>query len=110
MCWVPDLMRSAYNEKSKISSIFVTRYLEALSGEYMDHGEYNSFKHGLRGFPGKMKLQAVDEKTGQTVFDSHNDFNQNVAYYSKLAPSQIFYLLETVSYLMRLNSGTNNLL
>jgi hypothetical protein len=61
-------------EKSKLSSIFVTRYLEALAGEYIDHAEYNSYKHGLRGFPGNLKLQAIDEKDGHTVFDSHNDF------------------------------------
>ena len=63
-------------EKSKLSAIFVMQYLEALAGEYIDHTEYNSYKHGLRGFPGNMKLQAIDEKVGEIIFDSHNDFIQ----------------------------------
>jgi hypothetical protein len=37
-------------EKSKLSCNFVIKYLEALVGEYIDHKEYNSYKHGLHAF------------------------------------------------------------
>jgi hypothetical protein len=44
-------------ERSRLSAIFVTNYLGLLAEEYLDHNEYNSYKHGLRSFVGKQTFQ-----------------------------------------------------
>ena len=52
-------------EKSKLSSVFVVNYLNALSEEYIDHNEYNSYKHGLRSFVGRSRFQAFNDTTSE---------------------------------------------
>jgi hypothetical protein len=37
-------------ERSRVSAKFVISNLEILAKEYLDHNEYNSYKHGLRSF------------------------------------------------------------
>jgi hypothetical protein len=70
-------------ERSKLSAIFVTNYLGLLAQEYLDHNEYNSFKHGLRGFVGKQTFQMIDESTGQKVEDMRSDFIQFLEFEKK---------------------------
>lgn len=75
----PNLYPSIINEqhenyeKSRLSCGFVIKYLESLATEYIDHKEYNSYKHGLHCFCGRQELQAIDEQTGEKVFASQND-------------------------------------
>jgi hypothetical protein len=59
-------------DKSIKSVKFVVKYLERLSLEFIEHDEYNSFKHGLRCFPGQSRLTAIDDQTKDTIFDSGN--------------------------------------
>jgi len=54
-------------EKSIKSALFVVNYLQELAKEYLEHEEYNSYKHGLRGFPGRGKLQMISEQTGEKM-------------------------------------------
>ena len=52
---------------------FAINYLQILANEYLDHGEYNSYKHGLRGFAGKGGWQAINELTGEKVLEMQSD-------------------------------------
>lgn len=71
--WLRDNLYPSINEKhenyekSIKSSSFVAKYIQELAKEYMEHEEYNSYKHGLRGFPGRGKLQVIDEQTGEKM-------------------------------------------
>lgn len=60
-------------EKSKASAIFVANYLNHLAVEFIDHNEYNSYKHGLHCFPGIQTLTAINDATSKTEFESEND-------------------------------------
>lgn len=48
----------------------VIKYLTLLAREYMDHFEYNAYKHGLRSFPGESTNTFRDEATGEVFFHS----------------------------------------
>lgn len=58
-------------EKTKLSSAFVRKYVDRLADEYVQHEEYNSYKHGLSAFPGQLKLEAIEDNTGirETLHD-----------------------------------------
>jgi hypothetical protein len=60
-------------EKTKLSAAFVVDYLNSLANEYLDHNEYNSYKHGLRSFVGRQKLQAIDDQTHELVMHMDSD-------------------------------------
>jgi hypothetical protein len=60
-------------ERSKISSDFVIAYLQRLAHEFVEHKEYNSYKHGLHCFPGTQTIQAFGEQNGKKYLDSTND-------------------------------------
>jgi hypothetical protein len=60
-------------EKTKLSATFVVDYLKTLANEFLDHSEYNSYKHGLRSFIGKQKFQAINEKTQEIVAYMESD-------------------------------------
>jgi hypothetical protein len=57
-------------ELAKKTSDQVVNYIKSLAKEYTDHFEYNSYKHGLRCFPGKTTSTMKDEKTDKVVFHS----------------------------------------
>lgn len=59
-----DSKNSNY-EKTKLSASFVVEYMDRLATEYQNHREYNSYKHGLTGFPIRGKLEVVDEQSGE---------------------------------------------
>jgi len=59
--------------RSKKSTDFAITYLQILAKEYLDHNEYNSYKHGLRSFTGKGRWQAINELTGEKVLDMQSD-------------------------------------
>jgi hypothetical protein len=56
-------------EKSIKSTIFVIEYLQELAREFIDHKEYNSYKHGLTSFVGRKRIQGFNENTGEIVID-----------------------------------------
>lgn len=60
-------------EDSKLSTKFTKNYLKRLAQEYIDHVEYNSFKHGLRCSPGQVRFQFVDDKSQTSMLDSTSD-------------------------------------
>jgi hypothetical protein len=60
-------------EKSKASASFVVHYLNSLAVEFIDHSEYNSYKHGLHCFPGIQNLTAINDVTSKVEFESEND-------------------------------------
>jgi hypothetical protein len=60
-------------EKAKCSTVFVVNYLKSLAQEYLDRNEYNSYKHGLRSFPGKGSLQVFSDATSEKVSDMKSD-------------------------------------
>jgi len=60
-------------EDSKYSTKFTIDYIKRLAKEYVDHVEYNSYKHGLRCTSGQSRFQMQDEKSGKIVFDSLSD-------------------------------------
>lgn len=60
-------------EDAKLSVRFVKNYLKQLSKEYVDHFEYNSFKHGLRCNSGQSRFQLKDDKTQTILLDSASD-------------------------------------
>lgn len=60
-------------EDSKLSVKFVKNYLKRLAKEYVDHLEYNSFKHGLRCNSGQSRFQFRDDKTQTILLDSSSD-------------------------------------
>lgn len=53
------------------SAEFVINYLRRLAREYLDHDEYNSFKHGMRCYPGKYGL-TMNGPDGKPIIDSRN--------------------------------------
>ncbi|MGI0027632.1 MAG: hypothetical protein ACREAD_07310 [Nitrosopumilaceae archaeon] len=53
------------------SAEFVINYLRRLAHEYLDHAEYNSFKHGMRCYPGEYGLQMMGPD-GTPILDSKN--------------------------------------
>ncbi len=61
------------SKKSKDSSEFVISYLNRLAREFVEHKEYNAYKHGLHCFPGSLTIQAVEEQTRTKYIDSIND-------------------------------------
>jgi hypothetical protein len=63
-------------EKTVVSAAFVVDYLDTLANEYLDHNEYNSYKHGLRSFVGRQKLQAIDDQTNELVAHMEGDIIQ----------------------------------
>jgi hypothetical protein len=77
--WLRTLLYQAIDEKhnlfekSKLSTRFTKKYLQRLAEEYVDHVEYNSYKHGLRCNPGQSGFQLFDEKTQTIVLNSKND-------------------------------------
>lgn len=80
----PSISDKHHNyEKAKLSAIFVVNYLKLLAQEYLDHYEYNSYKHGLRSFVGKQTLQVIDDSTQQKVADMRSDFIQFLEFYKK---------------------------
>ena len=60
-------------EDSKYSTKFTIDYVKRLAKEYVDHAEYNSYKHGLRCTSGKSRFQMKDEKSGKIILDSSTD-------------------------------------
>ncbi|WP_316506382.1 hypothetical protein [Nitrosopumilus sp.] len=60
-------------EDSKYSTKFTMDFIKRLAKEYVDHVEYNSYKHGLRCTSGQSRLQIKDEKSGKIVLDSSSD-------------------------------------
>jgi hypothetical protein len=77
-------------ERARLSAIFVLNYLELLAEEYLDHNEYNSYKHGLRSFVGKQALQSFDESTGQKIADMNSDFIQFLEFEMKDKDGKLF--------------------
>ena len=77
--WLRDVLYPAIDkthlkfDDSKFSTKFTVDYVQRLAKEYVDHVEYNSYKHGLRCTSGQSRLQMKDEKSGKVVFDSFND-------------------------------------
>jgi hypothetical protein len=77
--WLKFILYPAVDEKhpsfeaSKLSTKFTKNYLRMLAQEYIDHVEYNSYKHGLTCTAGQVGLQLVDEKTQTTMLSSEND-------------------------------------
>lgn len=63
-------------KKSKDSSDFVILYLNRLANEFVEHKEYNAYKHGLHCFPGSLTIQAFGEKSGIKYLDSSNDVTE----------------------------------
>lgn len=63
-------------KKSKDSVDFVISYLNRLEDEFVEHKEYNAYKHGLHCFPGSLTIQAVGEQSGRKYIDSSNDVTE----------------------------------
>jgi len=59
--------------RSKKSTDFAINYLQILAKEYLDHSEYNSYKHSLRSFVGKGRWQTINELAGEKVLDMQSD-------------------------------------
>lgn len=80
----PSVSREHKNyEKTKLSSAFVVDYLNALAVEYLDHNEYNSYKHGLRSFVGRQKFQATNDVTSEIVMHMESDIIQFLEFEDK---------------------------
>jgi hypothetical protein len=80
----PSVGREHNNyEKTKLSSVFVVDYLNALAAEHLDHNEYNSYKHGLRSFVGRQRLQAINDKTSEAVMHMESDIIQFLEFEEK---------------------------
>ena len=80
----PDIDNENVNyAKSEQSTNFVIQCLRVLAREYSDHSEYNSYKHGLRSFVGKTRLQGFDNKTGVALFDMQSDIVEFLEFQKK---------------------------
>jgi len=51
------------HQKAKVSVAFIKKFLDRLLTYFMDHEEYNAYKHGLRVFPDKARITDPDEAT-----------------------------------------------
>lgn len=60
-------------EQAEKSTEYVIKYLQRLAREYIEHKEYNSYKHGLHCFAGIQRIQAFGEQTGELYLDSQSD-------------------------------------
>ena len=69
--------------KSKKSIAFVIQYLRALAKEFLDHPEYNSYKHGLRSFVGKIRYQIFDDNTRTKLNDMQSDMIEFLEFQKK---------------------------
>ncbi len=85
--WLRDILYPTINEsqgeyqKIKDSATFAKKYLNRLVREYMRHKEYNTYKHGLRLFPGPVRFQAIDNNTsGEVVTDIQGDLLEFLTY------------------------------
>ena len=56
--------------------------LTSFGQRYLNHSEYNSYKHGLRSFVGKTRLQGFD-KTGVALFDMQSDIVEFLEFQKK---------------------------
>lgn len=52
---------------------YIKNYLQNSAKEYVDHVEYNSYKHGLRCFPGQFTMKIIGEQSQKTLLDSKSD-------------------------------------
>jgi hypothetical protein len=59
--------------RSLKSAEFVVKYLNYMAKEYLDHIEYNSYKHGLHCFPGILQIQATNDTTSKAEFEGESD-------------------------------------
>jgi hypothetical protein len=69
--------------KSKKSTAFAIQYLRILAKEFLDHPEYNSYKHGLRSFVGKKRYQIFDDNTGTKLNDMQSDIIEFLEFQKK---------------------------
>ena len=77
--WLRDILYPAIDKThpkfkdSKYSTKFTIDFIKRLAKEYVDHVEYNSYKHGLRCTSGQSRFQMKDEKSGKILLDSSSD-------------------------------------
>jgi len=77
--WLMDLIypKAKTTDKGfsaiKNSIKYIKGYLQNLAKEYVDHKEYNSYKHGLRCYPGQFSLKIMNDKTNAVLVDSNSD-------------------------------------
>jgi hypothetical protein len=100
-------------EKTVKSAEFVIQYLERLAFEFIQHREYNSYKHGLHAFPGTERLQAVGDQTGKLYFDYQNDTMEylefeNLPEYVRVFVTSKGYSTKRDYEIIRMNSAILN--
>jgi hypothetical protein len=78
-------------DKSKKSTTFAVDYLQTLAKEYLDHNEYNSYKHGLRSFTGSGRWQAFNQRTGEKVVDMQGDIIEYLEFEKKDKDGNPYY-------------------
>lgn len=84
--WLRDILYPTINEshegylKTKQSAMFAKKYLDRLVQEYMQHKEYNAYKHGLKVFPSHRSLEVNDDIQGDRLTDIQQNFLQFLRY------------------------------
>ena len=84
--WLRDILYPTINEsheayqKTKDSAIFARKYLDRLVHEYLNHKEYNAYKHGLRIFPGQANFRPINDISGTMLTDIKGDFLEFLKY------------------------------
>jgi hypothetical protein len=60
-------------QRSNESASFIKKFLDRLVVYYMEHNEYNAYKHGLTLFPGQESLTVIDDATQKVIGRSQGD-------------------------------------
>ena len=84
--WLRDILYPTISEsheaylKTKQTASFAKKYLDRLMQEYLNHKEYNAYKHGLRIFPGQKSFSSRDLRPGEAVTDIQGDLLEFLKY------------------------------